>query len=589
VALVPLRAQGVTYGLVQFNDPRRGFLTRTRVQLLEQLVDRVSLALANLEAVQALRESEERYRSFVENAHDIIYTCSLEGVFTYASPNWTYLLGHAPAEVLGQSMKVFIHPDEISMVLSVLKNVILKGEKYAGIEYRVLHKDGSWRWHASNVSPLREGDGKIKGMVGVTRDITERKQKEAELLEERTLLKARVEERTRDLSLANTELSKSLRLKDEFLANMSHELRTPLTGILGLSEALNLKVYGELNQKQAGAVENIEKCGRHLLYLINDILDLSKMGVGMVKLDPTLVSVREVCQASIAMVRDISKSKKVQVELEINQGVYSICADERRLKQILVNLLSNAIKFTPEGKNVGMTVRADETHQRMQFIVWDQGIGIPPQDLSRLFRPFTQLDSALSKKYEGTGLGLSLVLKMVDLHGGGISVESEPGQGSRFTVTLPIDGIASPVPEKLSKQPPEVSAGSKTPALVLVVEDNEMNLHFLVDILAHCGYQVITAMNGEEGITRTRESLPDVILMDVQMPVLDGIQAAQYIRADSHSRLKDIPIIALTALAMVGDREKCFEAGMNDYLSKPVSIAELSNAIEAQIRLKNRA
>jgi PAS domain S-box-containing protein len=417
----------------------------------------------------------------------------------------------------------------------------------------------------------------------------ERKQKELELLEERALLKRRVEERTWDLSVANAELSKSLRLKDEFLANMSHELRTPLTGILGLSEALKLKVYGEINPRQQASVENIEKCGQHLLSLINDILDLSKVEAGMISLEPMVLSVREICQASILMVNEYSQNKKIDISVDINQDVEYIQADERRLKQILVNLLSNAVKFTPEGEKVGLVVKGDTVNQRIQFIVWDHGIGIAFRDLNRLFRQFTQLDSTFSKKYEGTGLGLSLVLKMVELHNGGISVESIPGRGSRFIVTLPWEVTEKTAAEISS---PNLTFGTHKSndvgdSLILVVEDNETTLRLLVSSLTSMGYRVVTARNGEEGIDQTRETLPDVILMDIHMPGLDGIQTALRIRADSS--VNHIPIIALTALALSGDRENCFNAGMNDYLSKPVSTHELKKAIDTQILNKKES
>ena len=249
----------------------------------------------------------------------------------------------------------------------------------------------------------------------------------------------------------------------------------------------------------------------------------------------------------------------------------------------MVNLLINAVKFSPEGSAVGLDVRGDIENKRILFTVWDQGIGIAPQDLTRLFQPFTQLDSALSRQYAGTGLGLSLVLKMVELHGGGISVQSEPGKGSRFVVTLPWQNIQA---QKTAESPLQTTNQAEarvkmTDPLILIVEDNQLYLYLLVDILTNCGYRVITATNGEEGIAQAREKRPDLILMDIQMPILDGLQATLRIRSDPS--MQKTPIIALTALAMSGDREKCIEAGMNDYLSKPVNIGDLKKAIETLI------
>ena len=417
-------------------------------------------------------------------------------------------------------------------------------------------------------------------------DITKRKQAEAALLEEHGELASRVEERTVELTRANVELARTARLKDAFLASMSHELRTPLTSILGLAEALQLKIYGDLTDKEMTSIHNIEESGRHLLSLINDILDLSKIDAGKVVLDIKPVSIFDVCRSSLQMIKQASQKKKIKVELKIDDSIETFPADERRLKQILVNLLTNAVKFTPEAGAIGLEVLGDTVNNRVKFIIWDTGIGIDPQDLEHLFKPFVQLDASLARKYEGTGLGLSLVLKLVDLFGGGVSVQSEPDQGSRFTVVLPLLNMEKAVD---SMQLPALVSPVEVPrpssqSLILLVDDNELYLIILSDLLVSKNYRVIVGHNGEEGIRLTREKMPDVILMDVQMPVLNGIQAAQRIRAEEH--IKKIPIIALTALAMNGDREKCFQAGMNDYISKPVSIDDLQKVIEEQLRSK---
>lgn len=255
---------------------------------------------------------------------------------------------------------------------------------------------------------------------------------------ERGSLAQRVAERTAELSAANAELAQAARLKDEFLANMSHELRTPLNAILGLSEGLQEQLYGPLNEKQLKYLQTIEESGRHLLALINDILDLSKIGAGklILQLEPVLIS--QVCHTSLRLISQNAQAKNLQVEFESNVDPAAvILADERRLKQILVNLLSNAVKFTPTGGTIGLKVQDDRTRPALLFTVWDTGIGIAPEALARLFKPFVQLDSSLARRYEGTGLGLSLVARLTQMHGGEVTVQSEPGQGSRFTVSLP--------------------------------------------------------------------------------------------------------------------------------------------------------
>ncbi len=253
-------------------------------------------------------------------------------------------------------------------------------------------------------------------------------------------LEQRVAGRTQALHIANAELRRANRLKDEFLAGMSHELRTPLNSILGLSESLQLGTYGQLNERQHTTLRYIEESGRHLLALINDILDVSKIEAGQMQLETGPVSVESVAQASLQFVRQSAFKKQIKVNLSIDSPLIPIEADERRLKQILVNLLNNAVKFTAEGGAIGLEVVADSDKQMTHFTVWDTGIGIAPEDMERLFQPFIQVDARLARSYTGTGLGLTLVQRMTEMHGGRVSVESEVGQGSRFIVSFPWAG-----------------------------------------------------------------------------------------------------------------------------------------------------
>jgi signal transduction histidine kinase/ActR/RegA family two-component response regulator len=417
-------------------------------------------------------------------------------------------------------------------------------------------------------------------------EIIERKRAEATLKEERALLSRWVTERTADLSAANAELARTARLKDEFLASMSHELRTPLTAILGLSEVLRAAVYGPLNEKQLKSVSGIEESGRHLLLVINDILDLSKIGAGKFELEIGPVSVEAVCQASLQFIKQTAHQKQLKVSSAHDGTVTTLQADERRLKQILVNLLSNAVKFTPEGGEIGLEVRGDIAHQAVHFTVWDTGRGIAPEDMNRVFQPFVQLDSSLSRQYGGTGLGLALVRRMVEMHRGRVSVESKVGQGSRFTISLPCSELAKTAGSIEAAESAEIDGPGPAPlpaqpSLVLLAEDEDSVSSFLTDYLSESGYGVIIARNGAEALERAREEKPDLILMDVQMPVMNGLEATRHLRAETD--LATIPIIALTALAMPGDREQCLQAGANAYLSKPVSLKDLARVIQAQL------
>ncbi len=427
---------------------------------------------------------------------------------------------------------------------------------------------------------LVEGD--YRGHLWQYRDVTGRKRAEKELLDRRD-----------ELSAANAELERAARLKDEFLAAMSHELRTPLNAVLGLAEGLAAGVFGSLSDLQAENVAIIEDSGRHLLDLINEILDLSKIGAGKLTLSPAPVNPATVCEAGLRMVREAAMRKRIRLSSRVDPALGTVVADPLRLRQILVNLLGNAVKFTPEGGSVSVEASADVEGGRACFTVRDDGIGIAPEELRRLFKPFVQLDSGLSREHAGTGLGLSLALRLAELHGGGVSVETSPGRGSRFTVALPWSPEEQ---EEIGDRPqaPEASSqGAGTPSaplspgggplpLVLVADDHEANVVALRAYLSAAGYRVAVARNGQEAVDQTVELRPDLVLMDVQMPVLDGFEATRRIRGLGERGR--IPIVALTALAMTGDRERILAAGADDYISKPVRLARLAALVAGHLR-----
>ena len=402
-----------------------------------------------------------------------------------------------------------------------------------------------------------------------------------------TELERRVAERTAELNRTNIELESANRAKDEFLASMSHELRTPLNSILGLSESLLEQRRGVLNEHQEKSLQTIEASGRHLLELITDILDLSKIQAGKFEFRPQVVLVDDLCRSSLAFINNQAVKKSIKVTYESETSITSISADPRRLKQILINLLSNAVKFTHDNGQVILQVQANPEVDRIQFSVIDTGIGIAPDDMRRLFQPFVQLDSTLNRQFDGTGLGLTLVQKLIDLHGGSVEVESEVGKGSRFTVYLPLEpgtpgaseGVELQV-EPLDPRLPEqdrASKDSKTSKTVLIAEDNAANILTVGDYLESHGYEIVIAHDGVEAIEKAETTNPDVILMDVQMPVMDGLEAMTRLRMNP--RFTSTPIIALTALAMPGDRERCIKAGATEYMSKPVGLRILADTI----------
>ena len=371
--------------------------------------------------------------------------------------------------------------------------------------------------------------------------------------------------------------------KSEFLASMSHELRTPLNVILGMAEILRKKTLGELNRDQQESVASVEESGRYLLSLINDILDLSKIEAGMLQLDIQEAAVRDVVESSLRFVREAAHRKKITLESSYRQEILYLHVDARRLKQILVNLLANSVKFTPEGGHITIEVSQPIDRHQIRFSVQDNGIGIDEKDLPKLFKSFQQIDSALNRKYAGTGLGLSLVKRMTEMHGGTVAVASKPGQGARFTITLPLQNplTAGQITSRLRSEAPFRALLPNNP-LILIAEDNPANLLLLENHLRPRGCRVIFAHDGQEAIDRAITEQPALILMDIQMPVLDGLEATRRLRANSATAA--IPIITLTALAMPEDSLRCLEAGANAYLSKPLNLAELDRIILEQLK-----
>lgn len=428
-----------------------------------------------------------------------------------------------------------------------------------------------------SVAPGYEAD--YSKVIVSTLDITRRKQAEEVVKQYAADLERRVAERTIELTHAN-------RAKSEFLATMSHELRTPLNSILGLSESLLERHRGPLTEKQEQALQVIAASGNHLLGLINDVLEVSKIEAGKLKIYPDLVSVKEVCESSFSFIRELATKKSITLDFRNHQNVATLFADPQRLKQILINLLNNAVKFTPERGKVSLEVAVNAERAQIQFIVSDNGIGIAPDDLQKLFSPFMQVDSSLARQYPGTGLGLTIVHKLVELHGGSVQVESEVGKGSRFTVNLPWDPTKSTRPMASPAEQPaavvnESEPASKTPIRVLLADDHETNTLMLREYLQDRGYEVIIAKDGREALAKAADTLPHIILMDIQMPELDGLEAIKQLRADPH--FIATPIIALTALTMSGDRERCLAAGANEYMSKPVGLRTLANRIHELI------
>lgn len=389
-----------------------------------------------------------------------------------------------------------------------------------------------------------------------------------------------LQRRTHDLIEANAALERTARGRDEFLASMSHELRTPLTSILALTEVFRDGGVGALSDVQMRQIQLIDESGRHLLELINDVLEVARLEARLVRVEPVPCMVAEIIEGSARLLRAQAQGKRIRLRVDAGPFGLQVLADPLRLKQILTNLLSNAVKFTPPGGDVSLRVTRDSA--AVHFCVEDTGIGIDPDKLPLLFQPFVQIDGGLARRYGGTGLGLVIVKRFAELLAGSVAVESVPGVGSRFTVSLPHPSITLPAaPEPQVVPPPALDGTTESPSLIraLIVEDNALNRAILADYLGNRGVEVSTAENGPDALRHLASAHADVVVLDIQMPGMDGLEVARRIRHLPDPERCRVPILALTALAMPGDRERCLSAGVTDYMAKPFALKDLARRL----------
>jgi len=400
------------------------------------LIRAMRYAMERKRTEEALREHNLRYQALFENRNIGVFIIGVDGLLINLNQQAAVMLGDIVDHLIGASMADYIVPGERNEFFQKIQALVQSGITPIH-EQTYRRNDGSLVPVEVNSSVVRNGNGHILYIQSIARDISKRKQAEEALQAERSQLAQRVEERTKELSVANAELKRSAGLKNEFLATISHELRTPLSVILALAEAIQDQIYGEIVLRQRKALERIVKSGRHLLELINDIIDVSKIESGKLTLEIGPVAVTTLCEDCLQMVQETARIKQIRFTKVIQLTNDLIYADGRRLMQILLNLLNNALKFTPDSGQIGLEVSEETERELITFSVWDTGIGIAAEDISKLFQPFVQLDSKLSRQYQGAGLGLALVYRLTELHGGSVMVESEPNMGSRFTITLP--------------------------------------------------------------------------------------------------------------------------------------------------------
>jgi len=542
-------------------------------RLLEGSLDSSSREMKEL--YDSLRRSSEsaiaverdRYRSLVQASPEVIFTLTVEdGSFTSLNPAFERLTGWACESWIGKPFISLSHPDDIPRAIANIHQVIL-GETTQPFELRILTRWGEDRDTEFVVTPHREGERVVR-ILGIARDITDRKRAEMNLRAAKEAAEAASE------------------AKSEFLANMSHEIRTPLNGLIGMT---GLLLETPLDPQQQDYAETIRASGETLLALINDILDFSKIESGRLELENQPFELRRCVADSV----DLVSARAAEKGLHLHYGIEESCpevvvGDVTRVRQVLVNLVSNSVKFTETGE-VSIRVTAEPIAadaQELRFSVRDTGVGIPPDRIDQIFESFSQADASTTRQFGGTGLGLSISKHLAELMGGRIWVESEVGEGSTFHFTVQLrraDDDARPDPDRRRRgrvrRAVNRNLARQLPLRILVADDNVINQKVACLLLQNLGYRADTAANGLEVLEALERQSYDVVLMDVQMPELDGLETSRRIRA---GRDPGAPprIIAVTAGAMRGDREKCLAAGMDDYVSKPVQAEELQAALE---------
>lgn len=489
------------------------------------------------------------YKAVVEDGSDIIFIVDYNGNILYHNPSVEETLGHAPFSLIGKIFFDFVEPETLKTFRTEFEKSTTKPYDES-IEFRFLCKDGSYKYLEFNSINLKHKEG-FEGLILDCRDITQRK-KDAE------------------------ELLRAQKAKEQFLANMSHEIRTPINGIAGM---VNLLTEATSEEDRVSYLNAIKNSTENLKVIINDILDLSVIESGKLKLEKIGFNIKYQLSAVIDTFQFQCKEKGIELKYSIDPKADTVLlGDPVRLNQILINLISNAVKFTHIGEiyvKVELDHKEDKTHY-IKFSVSDTGVGVPKEKVNHIFESFTQADESVTRRYGGTGLGLSIVKQLVELQNGTIEVRSLESKGTKFVFVIPyesgqIKDLVQPQSSKTKTTPRHSFKGLK----VLLVEDNDINRLYALNILKKWECEVDGAENGYIALERLRTNDYDIILMDIQMPVMDGYEATKNIRRGLKPPKSYIPIIALTANAIKGDNEKCLEVGMNDYLSKPFQPEDL--------------
>lgn len=528
-------------------------LRTTNKQLTQELRD-------HSEAQKLLRLSEEKFSTAFKVSPDSINLNHLsDGIYLEVNQGFTEMTGYSPEEVIGKSsldLNIWVNPQDREQLVSEIK----QHGFIERLEAQFRCKNGSiFTGQMSARSLIINGE---HCLLNITRDITAQKETE------------------RALQQTQQAAESANQAKSEFLANMSHEIRTPMNGVMGMTQLLR---FTELTEEQKEYLDTIDLASKNLLSVINDILDLSKIESGKVELEYTDFSLQLCIKVAVAMVRTKIMEKRLQIDYEFASNLpHLVYGDQLRVKQILLNLLSNAIKFTEQGRiSIDVVLLEQQDSQIIvQIVVTDTGIGMSPEVLGKVFDPFTQADSSITRRFGGTGLGLTICNQLAELMGGRIWVESVEGKGSHFYIDLPFAVSRVTAQTELLTPDFEIIPTSNKPLTVLVADDNHLNQQTTVLLLKKFGHSSRCANNGKMALEEWQEGNIDLILMDIHMPVMGGIEALQAIRALESTAGTHTPIVALTADALKSTEQKLLDKGFDGYLSKPVMMADLLSILK---------
>ncbi len=508
------------------------------------------------------RHAEEELRKHsqaVEQIGSAIVITDLEGNIEFINPSFTRATGYTREEALGKNPRILKSGQHSPEFYKEMWSKIKDGFTWQG-EIINKKKNGELYWENATISPIKSLSGDTTHYVAVKDEISDRKLMQEELIQAK-----------QDADSAN-------QAKSEFLANMSHELRTPLNSIIGFGQILEKKIADTLSEKHTKYFNNIKNSSYHLLEMVNDILDLSKIEAGKTEVDLKPFDLGKMLERSPSIIHSIAYQKKIQVSANIQSDLGWLNGDETKLKQVIYNLFSNAVKFTQSGNNIGIEATRDA--DRYFITVWDEGTGIPDEYLEKIFDPFEQITGDKTTSEKGTGLGLAISRKLIELHHGSLTVTSNMGSGSRFTIILPgWISAGDKVPQEKATKTSQFSENVTADAKILVAEDNKTNRDLIEAALEN--YELEFAENGNTAVKMAAENNYDLILLDIQMPGMDGTETMKQIRKNHQYQF---PIIAITAYAMIGDRKKYLQEGFDDYISKPLNIELLIQKIQAVLK-----